>query len=83
MGENSNVQRDRSRWTFEFSPFPAIHDLLAVIRHGSRDGAARYARAAASSAVVGSMMVLISCTESAGNPPCLACSRTISAFGAM
>jgi hypothetical protein len=35
------------------------------------------------SAVVGSMMPFTSETRLAGNPPCFACSRTISSFGAM
>ena len=35
------------------------------------------------SAVVGSMIVVTELTEFAGNPPCFACSRTISSFGAM
>jgi len=35
------------------------------------------------SAVVGSMTDLISEIRLAGNPPCRACSRTISSFGAM
>jgi hypothetical protein len=39
--------------------------------------------ATAHSAVVGSMMALTSDTRFAGNPPCLACSRTIASFGAM
>ena len=47
----------------------------------------RYARAAAASsfdsAVVGSIIVATSSTRSAGNPPSLACSRIMSAFGAM
>lgn len=35
------------------------------------------------SAVVGSIIVTTSLTEFAGKPPCFACSRTISSFGAM
>lgn len=35
------------------------------------------------SAVTGSMMVETLLTELAGNPPCLACSRTISSLGAL
>jgi len=35
------------------------------------------------SAVVGSIIVETLLTEFAGKPPCLACSRTISSFGAL
>ncbi len=35
------------------------------------------------SAVVGSITLRTAATEFAGNPPCVACSRTMASFGAM